>query len=78
MLDWFSELLEKFGSMIIKVLPTSPVQKFLGNFDEIPALQYLNWFLPISSILVVMEIWLSAVALFYIYSLILRWIRAIS
>lgn len=77
MLDWFLELLNKFGAMIVSLLPSSPVQKFLGMFEEIPYLSYLNWFIPVSSILVVMEVWLSAIALFYLYSIILRWIKAI-
>lgn len=78
MLDWFLELLNKFGNMIVRLLPTSPVQKFLSMFEDIPYLSYLNWFIPVSSILVVMEVWLSAIALFYLYSIILRWIKAIS
>lgn len=78
MLDWFLELLNKFGSMIVSVLPQSPVQKFLASFESLPYLSWLNWFIPVSSILIVMEFWLSAIAMFYLYSIILRWIKAIS
>lgn len=77
MLDWFLELLNKFGNMIVSVLPTSPVQRYLSAFDDLPYLSWLNWFIPVSSILVVMETWLTAIALFYLYSIILRWIKAI-
>lgn len=78
MLDWFLELLNKFGNMIVSVLPTSPVQRYLSVFDDLPYLSWLNWFIPVSSILIVMETWLTAIALFYLYSIILRWVKAIS
>lgn len=77
MIEWFSEILAKFGNMIISVLPKSPVQQFLNSFNDLPYLQYLNWFIPISSIIVVLEAWLVAIAIFYLYSLILRWVKAI-
>ena len=77
MLDWFAELLAKFGNMILTVLPKSPVQQFLGSFDDLPYLSYLNWFIPVSSIIIVLEAWLVAIAVFYLYSVILRWVRAI-
>lgn len=77
MLDWFAELLAKFGNMILTALPKSPVQQFLGSFEDLPYLGYLNWFIPISSIIIVLEAWLVAIAVFYLYSMILRWIRAI-
>lgn len=77
MIEWFSEMLAKFGNMIISVLPKSPVQQFLNSFNDLPYLQYLNWFIPISSIIVVLEAWLVAIAIFYLYSLILRWVKAI-
>lgn len=77
MIEWFSEILAKFGNMIISVLPKSPVQQFLNSFNDLPYLQYLNWFIPISSVIVVLEAWLVAIAIFYLYSLILRWVKAI-
>lgn len=77
MLEWIQELLSKFGSMILSVLPQSPVQKFLASFDDLPYLNYLNWFIPISSIIIVLEAWLAAIALFYVYSIIMRWIKLI-
>ncbi|AXH77185.1 MAG: hypothetical protein [Inoviridae sp.] len=78
MLDWFAELLAKFGNMILSVLPKSPIQQFLGSFSELPYLSALNWFFPVSSVIIVMEAWLVAIACFYLYSLVLRWIKAIS
>lgn len=77
MLEWIQELLVKFGNMILSVLPHSPVQKFLASFEDLPYLSWLNWFIPVSSILIVIEAWLTAIALFYVYSIIMRWIKLI-
>ena len=77
MLDWFGELINKFASMILSVLPHSPVQKYLASFDNLPYLGWLNWFVPVSAIITVAETWLVCIGLFYLYQIILRWVRAI-
>lgn len=77
MLDFMAELLSKFASMILSVLPHSPVQKYLASFDNLPYLGWLNWFVPVSAIITVAETWLVCIGLFYLYQIILRWVRAI-
>lgn len=77
MITWFKELLDKFGEWLISVLPTSPFGGFLGNFKTAfsPYLSTLNWFVPIKDFLTIMGVWLGAVALFYLYSIIMRWVK---
>lgn len=77
MLDFMSELLNKFASLIVSVLPSSPVQKYLSSFADLPYLSWLNWFFPVSACITVAEAWLVAIGLFYIYSVILRWVKVI-
>lgn len=62
---------------LINVLPTSPFAPFLEQFSDIPALGYLNWFFPVRGCLTVMAAWLAAVTLFYIYSVVARWVKLI-
>lgn len=38
---------------------------------------YLNWIIPIDKILIVTVSWLSAITLYYVYQIVLRWIKAI-
>lgn len=71
------EFLGKFGKLLLLVLPKSPVQKFLASFQELPYLGYLNWFVPVSSILIILEVYLAAVSLYYMYSILLRWLKII-
>lgn len=77
MLDWIGQLFTKFGNMLMEVLPTSPFQPFIQQFRELPFLQYLNWFIPVGQMITVLEAWLAAILVFYLYSIILRWIKAI-
>lgn len=77
MIQWFSDLLEKFGNWLLNVLPRSPFQGFLstfhGKFDV--GLGYLNWFISFRDLKIIFFAWLSVVALFYLYSIIMRWVK---
>jgi hypothetical protein len=46
----------------------SGVGKFLGM---------LNWFVPIAEMVVVLEIWGTAIVIWYLASIALRWVKAI-
>lgn len=71
------EIVTKFLDWVLKLLPTSPFSAYIDALENIPFLAYLNYFLPISTFIAIGEAWLVAVGLFYLYSIILRWIRAI-
>ncbi|HCS83618.1 MAG TPA: hypothetical protein DIV51_02905 [Lachnospiraceae bacterium] len=71
------EIVTKFLDWVLKLLPTSPFAAYIDALENIPFLAYLNYFLPISTFVAIGEAWLVAVGLFYLYSIILRWIRAI-
>lgn len=78
MLEWMGELLNKFANWVLGLLPHSPftqIQAFLSPIE--PYLGYLNWFVPVNWILSVMSLWLTAVGLFYLYSVIMRWTKLI-
>lgn len=75
MLDFFSEIFSKFGQWLVSVLPHSPFSEFIDVMNNLPFLNYLNWFIPVTSILKVFVCWLSAISLFYVYSIIARWVK---
>ena len=62
---------------LVRLLPTSPFADFIDDFANLPWLGVLNWFLPVQQILTVMAAWLAAVSLFYVYSVIMRWVKLI-
>lgn len=63
-------------SWIINLLPPSPFQ-LLDNSPIQPYIATFNWFVPLPQIIVILEFWLVAVALFYLYMVILRWTKAL-
>ncbi len=72
------ELIGQFLEWVLNLLPTSPFQSFIEACENLPYLGWLNWFIPVGQMVAIGEAWLVAVGLFYLYSIILRWIRAIS
>lgn len=76
-MDILVSLWEAFAETIQKVLPTSPFQQFIKYFESLPYLSWLNWFFPVGDCLVVMLAWLGAVGLFYLYSIVMRWLKVI-
>ena len=77
MLDWFSDLLSKFGNWLLSVLPKSPFSGYVGNFKShfAPFLGYLNYFVPIRDFLIIFSGFLAVVVIYYLYSIIMRWVK---
>ena len=72
------ELFEAFYSLIISVLPLSPFAQFYSQWTTPEWVGWLNWILPVGAMLKVMAAWLGAIALYYVYSVVARWIGLIS
>lgn len=70
-------LIGGFGSWIYEILPLSPFQPYIEQFAALPFLGYLNWFFPIGPALTVMGVWLTVITTYYLYSVILRWLKVI-
>ena len=62
---------------LMEVLPTSPFADFIDQFSGLPWLGVLNWFFPVGQCLIVMAAWLGAITLFYLYSVVMRWVKLI-
>lgn len=76
-MDSMSSIWERFAGVLMEVLPLSPFRQFLDDFSDIPFLGYLNWFVPVRGMLIVFSAWLTAVTVYYLYSIIMRWLRVI-
>lgn len=76
-MDSMVTLFENFSDALQKVLPTSPFRPYIEQFQNLPYVSWLNWFIPVGDIVGVLELWLAAITIFYVYSIVLRWIRAI-
>lgn len=70
-------LFSKVLSLIFSLLPNSPFLDISTTFDLSVSkyLPYLNWLLPIKSILSILFVWLGCMLTYYIYSSVMRWIK---
>lgn len=64
-------------ALVLAFLPASPFQIVTNSIMNIPYLQYLNWFFPVTECIAVLEVWISAIVVYYLYSAIMRWIKII-
>lgn len=76
-MDFLGSIWDKFTDGLLAVLPRSPFSEFIGYFENLPYLGWLNWIVPIKEILLVFSAYLAAVAVYYLWSIVLRWIQAI-
>lgn len=63
--------------LLISLLPTSPFVLTSSNQTIIDYLGMFNWFIPVSTMVGIATTWTSAVALYYIVMVALRWSKAI-
>lgn len=70
-------MLDKLLSVILHLLPLSPFADAIDSLTELPYLGYLNYFIPVGTFIKIGEAWLAAIALFYLYSVLARWIKLI-
>lgn len=61
-------------SAVLTLLPASPFVGFNYLISQIPYLSYLNWFIPIPEIIVILEAWLSIVAVYYTLLFIMNYV----
>lgn len=65
------DIIKAFLSKIYDVLPDSPFQTFFGSVD-FDFLGWLNWFIPFDLCFKITEAWVSAIAAYYLYSIVRR------
>lgn len=71
-----TDIFNKFGTDFLQLLPTSPFREFIDELNT-DHLGILNWFVPINSFIKILGVWCASIALFYLYSVILRWLKII-
>ena len=79
MFDALSDALVDLAVSIVELCPASPftVLDELGNSEVYEWLRMVNWFIPIGTFVSILEGWLVCVAVYYVYQIVLRWIRVI-
>lgn len=76
-MDMF-EMIWKWGvDLIYQILPLSPFAPYLDQMAGLPYLGYLNWFFPIGQALTITATWLTVIATWYSWQVLLRWLKVI-
>lgn len=75
--NFMSYIVTSIGQAILSFLPRSPFRDWIDSFDPGEFVGFLNWFLPIRQFLIIVAVWLAAISLFYLYSIIMRWVKMI-
>lgn len=65
------------GGTLLSLLPTSPFAEIeLGTLD-IVGLHWLNWCVPVSTLLTILGAWLAAAAVYIVLQMVLRFFHVI-
>lgn len=78
MLAYMKELLDKFLALLLTLFPLSPFTPVIEELGSLPYLGYINWFLPVGDFIKMGTLWLTAIAAYYAWSVIARWIKLLS
>ena len=77
MLAWMKELVNTFLNGLLLLFPRSPFRSFIVSLEQLPFLGYLNWFVPVGKMVEIGTAWLVAIGMYYLYSVIARWVKLI-
>lgn len=79
MFEALSDALISFAVGVVELFPASPftVLDELSNSEVYEWLRMVNWFIPIGTFVGILEAWLTCVAMYYVYQIVLRWIKVI-
>ena len=76
--SWIKTAFNGFIAALINLLPTSPFIGIAASIADSDAIGMLNWFFPVGRCITTMALWLAAIALYYTYSVIARWVKVIA
>ena len=78
MIEAFMNKMLTLAEKVLGWLPKSPfADSQLLSIQDSQGLSWLNWFFPVHDALVLTASWVAAIALFYLVSVLLRWVKAI-
>lgn len=75
--NWITQAFDGFIQSIISFLPTSPFINISANIANANGIGWLNWFFPVGRCITTMALWLTAIGVYYGYSVIARWVKII-
>lgn len=78
MLKYMKDILDKFLDVVVALFPLSPFMPVIQDLSSLPYLGYINWFVPIGDFVKIGTLWVTAIAVYYAWSVIARWVKLLS
>lgn len=75
--NWLGNALNEVLSWVLFLLPDSPF-KALSKSPISDILPYINYFIDVRFIINTLSVWVTAIGIYYGYSVILRFVKAIN
>lgn len=75
MLAFMKQILDRFLHVVVSLFPLSPFTSVIQELSSIPYLGYINWFVPVGDFIRIGTLWITAIAVYYAWSVIARWVR---
>ena len=76
-LDLLSPIFTAIFVFVMMFLPVSPFQAAIQATQDIPFLSNLNWFFPVTEAVAILQMWVAAIGVYYLYHALLRMIHVI-
>ncbi len=73
--EWLSSNIGSFWDKLLDALPKSPIYYLTSNPEVEKVMGYVNFFIPVYTIVGMLEAWLFAILVYYGLQMILRWIK---
>lgn len=77
MIEFMNEILTEFLDFVLSALPLSPFTDIINELESMPYLGYINWLVPVGDFIKIGTVWTAAITVYYMYQIILRWVKAI-
>lgn len=77
MIETIIEFINGILGDLLSFLPTSPFSEFINTMSTWEWIGWLNWLVPVGDFIKIGEAWLGAVGIYYLWQVVLRWIRAV-
>lgn len=77
-MDFMKGLLDKFLDVVIHLFPVSPFLPAIRDLGSLPYLGIINWFVPVGDFLRIGTLWITAIGVYYAWSVIARWVKLLS
>lgn len=78
MLSYMKQILDKFLYTVLSLFPLSPFMPAILELSSLPYLGYINWFVPVGDFIKMGTLWITAIGVYYAWSVIARWVKLLS